>query len=192
MVLRPWTLLNNSFHPEAAASFGAEEAGRTIRWVDPPAAAAAAAGVSAAAAEGSPSHSAVPSARREELRVPLGLLDTELRDALKAHESVPLLRLESAESTVFGGFADAADGAAFEEEMRKWVIPGESRFSGTWCCTHSHYQAGTLLYKNPAKLPSGEAWAAQPADRRLEHLQTLLPARQRRECYWDGCRPGWH
>lgn len=72
--------------------------------------------------------------------------------------------------------------------MRKWVIPGESRFSGTWCCTHTHYQAGTLLYKNPARFPGGERWAATPRAKRLAELRLRAPERQKRECYWDGCR----
>ena len=72
--------------------------------------------------------------------------------------------------------------------MRKWVIPGESRFSGTWCCTHSHYQAGTVLYKIPARFPSGPAWASQPLAARLAKLRLQRPGSRKRECYWDDCR----
>ena len=72
--------------------------------------------------------------------------------------------------------------------MRRWVIPGESRFSGTWCCTHSHYQAGTLLYKIPERFFSGAQWAAQPLASRLRQLRRHMPAERKRECYWDDCR----
>ena len=82
------------------------------------------------------------------------------------------------------------DGGEFEEEVRKWVIPGESRFSGTWCCTHTHYQAGTLLYKNPPAFPAGvQPPAGGSGAPPLDGLRALHPERRRRECYWDDCRP---
>ena len=44
-----------------------------------------------------------------------------------------------------------ADGADFEEEVRKWVLPGESRVSGTWCCTHAHYQVRESPIESPLR-----------------------------------------
>ena len=56
-----------------------------------------------------------------------------------------------------------------------------------------HYQAGTLMYKIPARIPSGPAWAKQARATRLGQLRKLLPAVRERECYWDDCaRRGRH
>ena len=88
---------------------------------------------------------------------------------------------------MFGGFVSPSDAHEFEEEVRRWVIPGESRFSGTWCCTHAHYQAGTLLYKIPAPFPTGPQFTTQPWAQRMERLKALVPERLSRECYWDDC-----
>ena len=164
---------------EAAGAAGVAEAGAS-------AGASAGAGTGAAGAEaaGAESAASLP------MRVPYGLTDGQLRDALGGI-AAPLLHLGSLEGPAFGGWEERGDGDEFEEEVRKWVIPGESRFSGTWCCTHTHYQAGTLLYKNPARFPSSvkyqPGYGAGPPQ--LEQLRALHPERRKRECYWDDCRP---
>ena len=172
-MIRPWTLLNQSFHPRAAMELRAARTTR-VRWAQRPEQTSA--GTRALEAE-----------QAVAVTLPLGLLDTEIRSELRGAEASTLLHLDHAELPIFGGFASAADGAEFEEEVRRWVIPGISRFSGTWCCTHAHYQAGTLLYKIPRKLPSGPQWAATPRAKRLQLLESNQPENQHRECYWDDC-----
>ena len=174
VTLRPWTLLNGSFHPEAAAKLSGAAVAR-VRWVDP-------------GPDGPDPAAAGNVEGGGELAVPLGLTDAELVAAMAHVKEAPLLHLEHAEAPIFGGWESASDGAFFEEEIRKWVIPGSSRFSGTWCCTHAHYQAGTLLYKNPARFPSGAEWSRKPRRLRLAALRAQMPAQRRRNCYWDACR----
>ena len=174
VVLRPWTLLNATFHPAAAAALARGVATAQVHWH---------ALGTAAAADTEAAASALP------VRVPYGLTDVQLRAALGGVEA-PLLHLGALEGPAFGGWEEQRDGNEFEEEVRKWVIPGESRFSGTWCCTHTHYQAGTLLYKNPARFPAGvQLRALQDQRVLLDKLRALHPERRQRECYWDDCRP---
>jgi hypothetical protein len=183
VTLRPWTLLNASFHAEAASQLGAAPTTR-VRWVD-----AAAAPQLEDGSFVNPELEGVGGPRWGGSReVPLGLTDTELLEVFKGSGDVTLLHLESAEVPFFGGWTSEEDGAVFEEEIRKWVIPGASRFSGSWCCTHSHYQAGTILYKVPSKFPSGPGWSKKPLASRLAALRAQLPAVRDRECYWDACK----
>jgi hypothetical protein len=181
--LRPWTLLNASFHPEAAAQLGAPSSSTSVHFHT---GTGPSEGINGAdGADGGMANDGHEGARR--VSVAAGLTDVELRAALKSVEGVRMLRLESADIPVFGGFERAGEGREFEEAIRRFVIPGESRFSGSWCCSHSHYQAGTLLYKVPKPFPSGPSWAASPHSQRLAKLQMQVPAKQRRECYWDDC-----
>tara|TARA_B100000795_G_scaffold212702_1_gene166369 strand:+ start:548 stop:2539 length:1992 start_codon:yes stop_codon:yes gene_type:complete len=200
VVLRPWTLLNATFHPAAAAALVRSATTTQVQWYDPTALGAAAAveaagaagvaGVGAGAGAGAEAAGAEVAASSLPMRVPYGLTDGQLRSALGGI-AAPLLHLGALEGPAFGGWEEKRDGDEFEEEVRKWVIPGESRFSGTWCCTHTHYQAGTLLYKNPARFPSSvkyqPGYGAGPPQ--LEQLRALHPERRKRECYWDDCRP---
>ena len=186
VTLRPWTLLNDSFHPEAATTLNA--AVKYVDWyveasdrVDGDKGLVTARATSVTA-------SAHGDGRGARVRVPMGLTDAELRHALQPVESASLLHLGRLDGPMLGGFVSAAEGREFEEQIRQWVIPGESRFSGTWCCTHAHYQAGTILYKIPARLPSGPEWAARSLKSRLELREAQLPILQKRECYWDDCR----
>jgi len=200
VVLRPWTLLNATFHADAAAALTNAASTAQVHWHDPTrgtaaaaveAAGAATAGAATAAAAGAAAGAAgAAAAASGPIRVPYGLSDAQLRDALGGVTAL-LLHLGELEGPAFGGWQERPDGDEFEEEVRKWVIPGESRFSGTWCCTHAHYQAGTLLYKNPARFPTGVKYA--PGDGagppQLEQLRGLHPDMRKRECYWDDCRP---
>ena len=131
-------MLNATFHPEAAALLAATSMAH-IRWEsggDLSASGVDRSGMGGDARNGDGSASRAMGSDgvgfAAETRVPLGLLDTELRAALRHLETAPLVRIEHADAPIFGGFASEEEGLAFEEEIRKWVIPGDSRFSGSW------------------------------------------------------------
>lgn len=118
------------------------------------------------------------------LWLPRGLTDAGWRAAVAEHSDVPVLHLETAhEGAVFAGFEDEQEGALFESKITSHVVPGTRRFSATWCCTTTHYQAGTILYKRPWRLPRGHA----AKDGKTAALAAAAHATAPRPCYWEHC-----
>ena len=164
LAIRPWTMLNRSFHPRAPEPRDLAAAVTTVRWkqgVDTRPSAAHRAGdggdvggaprsereVREAARDGDP-HAAMAAAAGDAplaIAIPLGLTDEGWRAAVRAAgaEAVPVLHLESAhEGAVFGGFEDEAEARRFDEQIASHVVPGTRRFSAT-CAWHA-FSAGAL------------------------------------------------
>lgn len=119
------------------------------------------------------------------------MTDHEMRRALNQSSNSTLLHFESLEGPVFGGFVDEAEGREFQEAVQSYVAPGKSGYSGTWCCTHGHYQAGTIKYKTPVPLPSGAMLREGEIGRKLREAALIraAPDKQPRQCYWQDCLP---
>ena len=198
--LRPWTLLDDAFHPHAAAELRGSHGhgGRaTLRWAarrdrregwDAALQRLVADGDAAAGSNRSTGggHTEEPLS----VSVPRGLSDVQLREALVAAggggggggggaSEARLLHLESAEAGVFGGFEDAETASEFERRIGRHLIYGHKRFSGSWCCTSQRYQRGTILYKRPAPLPQGAAARDSDGGGRTADAP--------RQCYWEDC-----
>ena len=167
LTLRPWTMLNSSFHAQAPEAKALRAAVTTVRWH-----------------EGGPSEGGLSLEGGSVLRLPRGLTDVGWRAALADQSDAPVLHLESAhEGAVFAGFEDDQEGAVFESKIRSHVVPGTRRFSATWCCTTTHYQAGTILYKRPWALPRGAA----ARDGKRAAMAAAAHAAAPRPCYWEHC-----
>ena len=125
VVLRPWTLLNASFHPEAAAVLGGGATTR-VRWVEdePRGEARAAARRGGGITDGDTDGGGDGGKGRgggaaATVRLPLGLTDAELREALRPAESAALLHLEHAEAPIFGGWGARPD-LRLEPRTGRW------------------------------------------------------------------------
>lgn len=182
--LRPWTLLDDTFHPHAAAALRGHGGHATLRWGarrDRREEWGATLQRLVAYAEVGSNRSSGGRAA-EPLLVPRGLSDVQLREALAVGggaSEARLLHLESAEAGVFGGFEDAETAKEFERRIGLHLIYGYKRFSGSWCCTSQRYQRGTILYKRPAPLPQGAA--ARDSDGGGRTADAPRP------CYWEDC-----
>ncbi|KAL3913032.1 MAG: hypothetical protein SGPRY_008129 [Prymnesium sp.] len=134
---------------------------------------------------------ASPLATHSTIELPWAMTDHEMRRALNQSSNSTLLHFESLEGPVFGGFVDEAEGREFQEAVQSYVAPGKSGYSGTWCCTHGHYQAGTIKYKTPVPLPSGAMLREGEIGRKLREAALIraAPDKQPRQCYWQDCLP---
>jgi hypothetical protein len=177
LILRPWTLLNRSYHQRAADALAGGVV--TVRWLR--------GGTEGTPATTPASSMAASSPTPTEVWLRPGLSDAEWRvetARVSAARSARVLHLESAEEAIFGGFEDEAAAELFDRKMRSHFVPGTRRFSASWCCTHTHYQAGTILYKRPYKLPRGASAKGGATAAVAAQLHETSP----RPCYWEDCR----
>ena len=173
--LHPWTLRDADKHPSVAQEIN--QHATTIRWSTPP--------VGGSEADASAPTEGGDHAGASTVRIKPGLSDVGWRQAVAQAgvDSARLLHLESADGAVFGGFEAEAAATEFDRRIRAHVIPGARRFGGTWCCTTTHYQAGTILYKRPWRLPQGAA----ARDSRAAEAAAAEHKGRPRPCYWEDC-----